>query len=401
MSIHIHHLPAPPELFEVEHLGRLHPEIHAFSEMMPVERAFLNGLVRLYKPRKIVEMGVSAGASACVILNAIQDLPETKLISIDVAESWYRDTSKAAGWLGNQYFKENQGWALLTGEDPVEVIENIGGGIDFCLIDTAHLLPVEVLNFLTVLPFLTDDAVVVLHDISLYAQSQLMDCVYTGGHADAYACRHVFDTAAADRLTLTEDCTGLPNIGAFQVNADTRKYIDGMFGSLAMRWFVPMHEDVELMQRYRDFFEKYYGRRYALLFQSAVDAQPEIANVMQMQLNNQLYMERIAQMYYTITDSKHDTVFLYGAEGECKRMMALLPRLGIKLECIVSKPGEQAGQNIDAIAVRTLEDVIHNAQPLPFVLTSFDPDETDEAYQTIAKAFFQAGAYKIPIIYQA
>jgi cellulose biosynthesis protein BcsQ len=43
-------------------------------------------------------------------------------------------------------------WELIRGKDPSEVMESIGKKFDFAVIDTAHLHPVETLNFLCVLP---------------------------------------------------------------------------------------------------------------------------------------------------------------------------------------------------------------------------------------------------------
>ena len=43
------------------------------NEMSYLERCFLNGIIRQTKPKKILELGVSAGGSSAIILNAIKD----------------------------------------------------------------------------------------------------------------------------------------------------------------------------------------------------------------------------------------------------------------------------------------------------------------------------------------
>lgn len=53
------------------------------SEMSEHERRFLNGIIRELKPEKILEVGVSAGRSSVIILNAIKDIEDAKLYSID------------------------------------------------------------------------------------------------------------------------------------------------------------------------------------------------------------------------------------------------------------------------------------------------------------------------------
>lgn len=42
------------------------------SEMTRDQRAFLGGLIKEKKPKKIVEVGVAAGATTCIILNCLE-----------------------------------------------------------------------------------------------------------------------------------------------------------------------------------------------------------------------------------------------------------------------------------------------------------------------------------------
>ena len=48
------------------------------------ELYFINGLIRKYKPKKIIEIGVCTGATSATILNAIKDIEESKLYSVDL-----------------------------------------------------------------------------------------------------------------------------------------------------------------------------------------------------------------------------------------------------------------------------------------------------------------------------
>lgn len=48
------------------------------------QREFLNGVVRKLKSKKILEIGVEKGGSATIILNAIKDIDNSKLYSIDL-----------------------------------------------------------------------------------------------------------------------------------------------------------------------------------------------------------------------------------------------------------------------------------------------------------------------------
>ena len=57
-------------------------EIKKFCEMSFLERCFLNGIIRQSKPIKILELGVAAGGSSAIILNAIKDFDNAKLYSV-------------------------------------------------------------------------------------------------------------------------------------------------------------------------------------------------------------------------------------------------------------------------------------------------------------------------------
>lgn len=81
-------------------------ESSTLSEMSYKERCFLNGIIRQTKPKKILEVGVSAGGSSALILNATKDNKDTKLYSVDYNEKWYRDNTKRTGFvIDEQYFR--------------------------------------------------------------------------------------------------------------------------------------------------------------------------------------------------------------------------------------------------------------------------------------------------------
>ena len=139
------------------------------SEMSYKERCFLNGIIRQTKPKKVLELGVSAGGSSALILNAIKDT-DARLYSIDYNEKWYRDESKPTGYIIDECFSQlKDKWQLFTGGTAARFMEQVGGDIDICLIDTVHANPGEFLDFLIVLPYLKKNAVLVLHDTCLYA----------------------------------------------------------------------------------------------------------------------------------------------------------------------------------------------------------------------------------------
>jgi predicted O-methyltransferase YrrM len=69
------------------------------GEMTDTERRFVNGLIRYHRPKRLLEIGVSQGGGSLVMLNAIRDIPEAHLTSVDIAEHFYRDKNIPVGAL--------------------------------------------------------------------------------------------------------------------------------------------------------------------------------------------------------------------------------------------------------------------------------------------------------------
>jgi len=61
------------------------------------ERFFINGLIRYYQPKTILEIGIAKGDGTVNILNAISDMPNSSLVSIDSLQFHYRDADALVG----------------------------------------------------------------------------------------------------------------------------------------------------------------------------------------------------------------------------------------------------------------------------------------------------------------
>ena len=63
------------------------------------------------------------------------------------------------------FFLSKKKWTLFKGNIVAKFIENIGKEIELEMFDTSHFEPAEILDFLMILPFLKEEAIVILHDI--------------------------------------------------------------------------------------------------------------------------------------------------------------------------------------------------------------------------------------------
>ena len=230
--------------------------IEGFSEMTPSERVFLTGLILQTRPRKILELGVSAGGSSALVLNAIQDMPDTEFHSIEYRPTWWIGGHLPSGFLIGKRFPEWQSrWQLHMPGVAAEHIRDIGGGIDFCLIDTVHLLPGEVLDFLMVFPYLTPNAVVVIHDTSLHTTSTL-----------CYSNILLFQALRGERLmpaTTEREGFFFPNIGAVRLTGE-QEIVD-FFRLLTLPWqhYLPPSRDLAAA---RTLFTEHYPAELIALY---------------------------------------------------------------------------------------------------------------------------------------
>ena len=143
------------------------------------EFAFINGLIRKYKPKKLLEIGVCSGGMSSAILNAIMDIKGAFLNSCDLETKHYLNSSFDIGCVVKNNFPEFMNkWKLYTGNTTAAFIEEIGNNIDFAFIHTAHVMPGEVLNMIEIFPFLKKNAIIALHDLDHQARESLFDVPY-------------------------------------------------------------------------------------------------------------------------------------------------------------------------------------------------------------------------------
>ena len=236
--IRIIDLQQAPETFENDILNNIPISIQNQSQMHTIERKFINGLVREFQPKRILEIGVAEGGGSVVLLNAINDIEDSTVTSIDLHTNCWQDSDKSIGYtVLDMYENGNNQWELYTGVDFSNIANQFNEKFDFCVIDTAHFHPVESINFITALPYLTDNAIVVFHDLTLFAV-----------HSDLHQFPNIplanklcFDSIVGDKLkpidkSYLDACFGMSSIGAVQINNDTLKYIQNTFDMLFFPW---------------------------------------------------------------------------------------------------------------------------------------------------------------------
>ena len=246
--------------------------------MTEFDLAFLCGALKTFRPRKIVEVGVAAGGSTAIILQALEDLGTPyEMHSIDLSPNFLFEgyTDKPVGFVAE--FAKEKVFGNLRGTHKFylrkilpQVIDEIGDGIDFVILDTVHSLPGEVLDFLAVLPYLMDNAVVVLHDVSLH---QIVGMFQNSSDPTRNATGVLLSAVTAEKFLnfqpeTEENLFRYPNIAAFRINEQTAENIENVFLALTLRWsYFPSEQLVIYRQHYR----RFYSDALCEIFQDAID----------------------------------------------------------------------------------------------------------------------------------
>ena len=247
-----------PEDYEQEYLNKIKNKLYG-ALLEKIDMRFINGMIRKYKPKKILEVGVASGDSSSIILNAIQNIENSHLYSIDKLINAFNEKNKEVGWIVKEKFRNLMNkWTLYTGGITSNFIEKIGGDIDFVFIDAWHYAPGEWLDILQILPFLKKkNAIVMLHDIRY--QFEVKKFFYSSND-------HLFTYLKGEKI-IPKVPEVIPNIGAVFLDNNQEKYYFDYFFALTSTWYaIP---DIEEWNFIRNFLSKYYSKELIEIYDSA------------------------------------------------------------------------------------------------------------------------------------
>lgn len=231
------------------------------------EPYFINGIIRKFKPKKCLEVGVSRGGSSIIILNALKDINDSFLISLDLYT--FRKRFKI-GENVNKYFpelKSNNKWQLYTGEQPHKFLDKLNLKFDFLFLDTVHLTPGELINIIEVLPFLEENAIIIMHDTMFHLPTNRY---YIPREVKFHPSQiYLFTSLAGHKVIIEDKNKGAENIGAVFLYSNKEKYYLNYFLLLLTPWeYMPTKAQIEEL---RSFIIKYYKNdQFLLLFNRAV-----------------------------------------------------------------------------------------------------------------------------------
>lgn len=191
-------------------------------------------------------------------------------------------------------------------------------------------MPGEILDFLACLSKLKDGAVVVLHDIIL---NQLGECI-----PEYFVTKELLSTVVGEKIVCREEGSPYeyPNIGAFRVTKDTRKYVENLFLALTISWgYMPDSHQLEL---YRQCFAKDYSKELCEEFEKAIslnrDSLVKRSGSVAPEVSQNMELKQILSDMNEFAEKVRGkkNVWIYGGGYYGEKMCTMLDFLGIDIE---------------------------------------------------------------------
>lgn len=335
------------------------------QEMSDFELSFLCGLIKEKRPHKILELGVAAGGGTAIIVECLNELgTEADMFSVDYLEHYYRNPSYPCGYRAKETIKETDcvNHRFLLGRSIPYVIEEIGNGIDFLVLDTSHRLPGELLDFIIVLPFLKDGCIVVVHDV--------MESHYHGVREEIATCLLFSAVSSGDKYRMKDDTASymsFSNIAAFTVDSSTRDKIENIVSLLLVPWAYTFSEDEA--KQYLKIIDMYYDEEIASVIRRCFLLQDTFC-IKQMITKKSIYQ-------FVERWKRSTCVFIYGAGFWAKKFIAFAKEYSLPLDgCVVSE-GHRTCKALDGIPVYELPELMERSGENPAFVLGVDKEKQE------------------------
>lgn len=146
-----------------------HAHQSGIGNLQSDEALFLYGIIRVLRPKRVVEFGFLNGYSATVILSAMNGSGQTH--SYDISD-YARQTAIAFAKKNAGFFYHHKSQADFASTD----VESLP--VDFVLMDGAHDLQMNIDAFQKIKPLLSNEAVVMVHDTGLWHKEYMKEDEY-------------------------------------------------------------------------------------------------------------------------------------------------------------------------------------------------------------------------------
>lgn len=142
-------------------------------------------------------------------------------------------------------------------------MKDIGNNIDLAMVDTSHFEPGEILDFLMILPFLKEEAIIIFHDIDhQITHSKGKDMRYY------WAPYIIFNLIRGKKFFPSGPGILNKDIGAIKLEKNQKRFIHDYCRALGGHWEYFLSE--KHIQIIKNFFKKYYDNDCSIILQEAI-----------------------------------------------------------------------------------------------------------------------------------
>lgn len=249
--------------------------------------------------------------------------------------------------------------------------------VDFLILNAVCNMPVELLNFLAVLPYLQENAIVVLQDAVLqepesgltFASSILFQSVT----ADKFPYNLHFYPTIQERIKLCGYHSAYPQyshvyrssylqfpiMSAFRINANTRKYIGDIFSALHIVW--PYVPDREFLTAYEELLAKHYTPEHLQLYRQAKEAADRSFNLLPM-------------VFEMLQSFSFPHVLLYGAGQRGRAFLPLAKKAGLSVSGFIISDGRTSEPSLEGCPIYCYSQIPFHKDETLIILTADSRD---------------------------
>ena len=234
------------------------------------EAYFINGIIRKFKPKKCLEIGVGKGGTSIIILNAIKDIKNSILISIDINEKLSEDNSKKVGYKVSKYFSFlTKNWQLYRGEMTHKVLDKINKKFNLVIINTSHKMPGEILSIIEIMPFLEENAILIFPNIISHLKNVYIKDIDKNLLKRTPTSIFLMSSLAGKKKIIYDKNKKMGNIGVIFLDKNQERFYESYF-LLLMCFWEEMLSDEQIF-KFRLFLEKYYKKEnYLNIFENSI-----------------------------------------------------------------------------------------------------------------------------------
>ena len=246
-------------------LRRLHAE-HKVEGSGPITASEAKWMLRTieeHQPESFIELGTSSGLSTGLLALMLHDNGGRRLVSVDVSDRFYRDPSRATGFLVPELYTGDR--VTVDLRSPMTSIDVAGweDTFDIGFVDGNHQHPWPLIDTLCLLPRMTGPKLLFHHDLNVYKKQRNANGVgpkylfdqFPGSHRTRYAANQ--GNLFSVRLDLPREQIEELAIEAFQLPWTGLRWKKGRPYLEAFRVVLQSNYSSQLLEAFDDCAERF------------------------------------------------------------------------------------------------------------------------------------------------